>query len=424
MAGRRHQLPVLVHALVRPRHIQAVLAGAGYVLLLWLVASALRGKGLLLFAAGLVAGAAALYARRIGRSRPLLTLVYGTLLAAATVASVEAVLRLAPGVLRGWLANYVFNGYHGERDGTLQPDPYLGVALRPGVRRWMYWNAHWWWHEANPRGYRGSAAAVADAVFIGDSMVYGHGVGEADTLPAQFSRQTGLKAANLGQQGTCLVQGLQLFRAKGLPLRPRHVFVSSHPTDLLDAFFWYDAAEIDRFIVDPGYVPRAKPQFTAPRNVLDVWAQHVALPLRAARLLHAILARPSRWEFRGAEGMTGDRFVPGRDWIEQPFAPTPAEQQGWRAHREAAARIKKLADTVGARTVLFDLGYPAAFSAAVERLAGEIGATYSPAGRRALARAQAGGEMYLARDGHWTPEGAAVIAEALAKNVDGTGAGR
>jgi hypothetical protein len=393
---------------------------AGYLVLLWLVASALRGKGLLLFAAGLIALAAAAYARRAGRPRPLLALVYATVLAAVTVASVEGVLRLAPGVLHGWLANYVFNGYHGERDGTLRPDPYLAVALRPSVRRWMYWNGHWWWHQTNAQGYRGEAPLRADAVFLGDSMVYGHGVGEGDTVPARFAVQTGLSAANLGQQGTCLVQGLHLFQTKGLPLRPRTVFVCSHPTDLLDAFFWYDEAEIERFVADPAYVPRAKPQFTAPRNVLDLWAQHVALPLRTARLLHALLARPPRAVFQGAEGVTGDRFLPGPDWIAQPFAATPAEQRGWRAHREAAGRIRRLADTVGARTVLFDLGYPAAFSAAVERLAAEIGATYSPAGRRVLERAQHGEEMYLRRDGHWTPRGAAAIAAELAR-IDGTG---
>jgi hypothetical protein len=66
--------------------------------------------------------------------------------------------------------------------------------------------------------------------------------------------------------------------------------------------------------------------------------------------------------------------------------------------------------------VLFDIGYPAAFSRAIEDLAREEGLDYNPAGRAVLARAMAGEEMYLRGDGHWTPAGSEAMALELARS--------
>jgi hypothetical protein len=84
-------------------------------------------------------------------------------------------------------------------------------------------------------------------------------------------------------------------------------------------------------------------------------------------------------------------------------------------HRRALALIRRLAAGIGARVVLFDIGYPTAFSRAMEELAREEGVAYSPAGRAILARAKAGEEMYLRGDGHWTPAGAEAMARELSR---------
>jgi hypothetical protein len=67
--------------------------------------------------------------------------------------------------------------------------------------------------------------------------------------------------------------------------------------------------------------------------------------------------------------------------------------------------------------VLFDLGYPTAFSKAHEALAQELGIAYNPAGRVVLEQARAGAPVYLANDGHWSPEGSRVVARELAKSL-------
>jgi hypothetical protein len=400
-----------------------------YLLLLWFVSSLARGKGLLLFAAGVAAFVLAVELYRRGRRQPVYVLFYVTLLAAATTGAAEGLLRLFPGLLHGRIANYVFHGYHGERDGIYEADPHLGVRLKPGVRRSMYWNGHWWHHEANAFGYRGPAAPEgADAVFLGDSMIYGHGVEADQTVAQRFAARTALRVANLGTQGAGLMQELQLFAEKGPRLHPRLVFVSSHPTDIGDALYWYDAAEVERFVATPGYAPWVKEEFRRPSHtVFDFWALHVALPLRSGRLLVALvrqprdsaLQRPTTGEIRKAQAV----FVPTegeRDTPLEALVPglTPAQLDlGWRAHRQALLEIKRVAEGMGAEVVLFDLGYPRAFSSRIEAMARELGLRYSPAGRVALDHALRGEEVYLANDGHWTPAGSDLVAAELAEAV-------
>jgi hypothetical protein len=296
--------------------------------------------------------------------------------------------------------------------------------MRPGVRRWMYWNGHWWWHEANGHGWRGPERDRAQAVFLGDSMIYGHGVHGGDTVPAAFERLTGLDTANLGQQGTCAPQQMVLLRRRGLPLRPRQVFLCAHPTDLADLTRMYDEAELERFVAG-GAPPRVRREYAGPHpwDPLWLWARHFGLPLRAGGVLGSLV--------RGLRERRFQEFAAARD----PFVPTAGELVevapelgagtgagagvAWQAHRHAIAEIRAECDRLGARLVLFDLGYPRAFTAAMEGLAADLGVAYSPAGRVALRRAQAGARVYLANDGHWTPQGAAIVAEALAATLGG-----
>ena len=53
--------------------------------------------------------------------------------------------------------------------------------------RRAYWQGHWWRHSANAAGFRGALVDQADAVFLGDSMIYGHGVEDEETVSSQFA---------------------------------------------------------------------------------------------------------------------------------------------------------------------------------------------------------------------------------------------
>src|SRR6185436_1150778 len=88
-------------------HVSVVALSALYALLLWLVSSMLRGKGILLVAAGAAALAAALVAAARGRRQPFYRLLFLTALLAAGTLGAEGLLWLAPGLLKGRLANQV-----------------------------------------------------------------------------------------------------------------------------------------------------------------------------------------------------------------------------------------------------------------------------------------------------------------------------
>jgi hypothetical protein len=395
-----------------------------YVLLLWLVSSMLRGKGILVAAAGAAALAASLVTAARGRRQPLYRLFFVAALAAVGTLGLEAILWLAPGLLKGRLANQVLSGYHSERDGIYVSDPYLGRTLRPAFARSMYWNGHVWRHDANADGYRGPRLTRADAVFLGDSMIYGHGVETDQTVPARFQAVSGLPSANLGQQGTCPVHALELLRRQGLSLHPRYVFLCAHPTDVMDAISAYDSEELERFVARDGYRPLARTRDES--RVFQYWLVHVAIPLRAARVLRGVM-HPAEPAFGPAIAPNDDaRFLPSPEYVAEPFAPLaegarPDTKLGWSVFRRAIAQIAQEAERIGAQVVLFDIGYPTAFSSAVEDVAREVGARYSDAGRVVLEAARKGADVYLPRDGHWSPAGCDAVARRLATDLNNRG---
>ena len=398
---------------------------AAYVVMAWVVTSLARGKGLVLMAGALVVLALGLQRRRAGRPDLLYRATFLLVLATTTVGGMEAVLAFFPGVLRGRVANFVFHGYHGERDGIYRADDHLGVALRPSFRRSMYWNGHWWTHETNRRGLRGPEIDRAETIFLGDSMIYGHGVSGDETVAARYAALTATPVANLGVQGMCPVQYLRLLRTKGLALGPRRVFVCYHPNDAADILSWYGRDELERFLTTPDYAPLVREAIRAAPGIFDFWALDVALPLRLSRLLRAIVKPPKDAAISGPVGSsTGQRFVPSERVLEEPFPPTAAnadreQQLAWRVARHALIEMRRVTEAAGAQLVLFDIGYPRAFTRAVEALAAETGVAYSPAGRVALEHALAGEEVYLLDDGHWTARGSAVVAEDLARRTLG-----
>jgi len=67
-------------------------------------------------------------------------------------------------------------------------DAPLGMRLSPNVERTVHWGELTYTVRTNSLGFRGRepaprAAAEHRILFLGDSMVFGHGLGEEDTLP-------------------------------------------------------------------------------------------------------------------------------------------------------------------------------------------------------------------------------------------------
>jgi hypothetical protein len=357
----------------------------------------------------------------------LFLLFFATMMAASIIAAVEATLRLAPEIVNGAVANHTFGGYHSMASGIYERDRRLGYALKPACSCKLFANGHWWHHETNAAGFRGEAVSRADAVFLGDSMVYGHGVDNHDTVASRFQSLSDRPVANLGQQGTCLIQMDMLLRRHGARLQPRVVFVCSHFNDIHEAAQWYPDEELSRYVAE-AYEPLAHRHYwPKPAWRIDhhVWNDHLAPSLRFAGAI-------AGWRKALDEGVTLKStrasvhlqrpFVPSNEMIDNPFAPWHTEaartdRLGWQAHVRALANIQLQCREMSARLILFDLGYPEAFSKAVEEQALVLGATYSPAGRIALQHALRGEDIYLANDGHWSANGSRVIASELWRSL-------
>lgn len=220
-----------------------------------------------------------------------------------------------------------------------------------------------------------------------------------------------------------MLQCLATFREVGLRLRPRFVFVCTHPTDVEDALDVYGAPELRRFVDEGRWPLLVREKYRPPPwwDLLEFWAVRVALPMRSAALPGAV--------FRSVrDRLGGEAAVPRApgNWLPSPEAvagPYPAFgpnatgdlRLGWAATRRALGEIKRLADEAGAEVVLFDIGYPQDLSQAVAATGRELGAGYSPAGAASLRLAFSGAEIYLADDGHWSPTGNAVVARELAR---------
>lgn len=411
------------------------LAGSGLVclLLFWFVSGVVQTGGMFVFAAGGLLLATSFVLARHGRSRPLLVLYLTTLMLSLVIAIGEAALRIAPQVLKGAIANHAYGRYHTHAGGIYQRDKHLGWAVRPSLKCDVYWNGHWWKHETNAEGYRGAAVACARAVFLGDSMIYGHGVDDDQTVPSHFQSLTGWTAANLGQQATCLIQMEMRYRRLGVELRPEVVFVCSHFNDIPEAVIWYTEEEIERFLASPLDEPHdtVARRYLWPRSASwwrvdkHLWDERLAPQLRFPRAVVGL----GKAIGKGLVGQSEQRhpantghFLPAPQLLDAPFTPWEAtadepSRLGWRVHCHALAKIHALCRQHGAQLVLLDLGYPHAFSRAIEEQARRMGVVYSPAGRNVLRRALAGEEVYLANDGHWTGRGCAVIAQELKETV-------
>lgn len=398
------------------------------IVLIWIVASASsRERGGMTLVAALAALGIGIRCFRSGR-RDVLYRLYAFILMTASVAlALELALWAHPRILNGALANFAYGGYHWYRGGIYDRDLHRGAVMVADFRRRMYWNGHSWMHETNADGYRGARLAHADAVFLGDSMIYGHGVETDDTVAAHFQALTGRPAANLGQQGTGAIQQLMAFHATGRRLNPRFVFAASHPTDIADALEVYGIDTLRRFdreglvegrwpIVREKYRPR--PSW----DLFDLWARRLALRLRVSGLVGAAARTAS---LPRGQAPSPDPFAATAALANQPFSAATAqateeERLGWSTHRRALIDLRRECEAAHARLIVFDLGIPHSFSTALETAVKAAGITYSPAGRIAFARAAGGAPVYLPHDGHWTPAGALIVARELAREAGAT----
>jgi hypothetical protein len=142
-----------------------------------------------------------------------------------TLALLETALRAAPRLLGGDLANAVYSVFRDWPLGINVRDPELRMNFMvAGSDTRAYWNGYWWRHRTDAWGFRNPADLTAKTlVLLGDSMVYGLGVEEEDTVAHFLRAEHGRAAYNMARQGDCLFQEYVLARLYLPRLEPESV---------------------------------------------------------------------------------------------------------------------------------------------------------------------------------------------------------
>jgi hypothetical protein len=137
-------------------------------------------------------------------------------------ALLETVLRLTPGLLPPRYGNAVYAVY-GDWPGAIYFwDKETRVNfMRPDFQTRAYWNGYWWEHRTDEWGFRNPPGLERkEWLLLGDSMIYGHGVEEQETVAHFLRADHHIVAYNMGRQGDSLFQEYLLARLYVPRFRP------------------------------------------------------------------------------------------------------------------------------------------------------------------------------------------------------------
>jgi hypothetical protein len=160
------------------------------------------------------------------------------------LALLEGVLRFGPPVLGGRIANAVYGTYHGDRMYFRVREPRMKFMWTEQTAR-TYWNGYWWTHRTDRLGFRNPPDLTdRSLVLLGDSMIYGHGVEEEDTVAHFLREEHGRAAYNMARQGDCLFQQYILSRLFLPELRPETAVLFVSLNDFRDLEVYRDPEQI------------------------------------------------------------------------------------------------------------------------------------------------------------------------------------
>ena len=177
-------------------------------------------------------------AGRVGRSlkRVFFTLAatLGGLLLALVM--LESALRIRPEVFSYRVQNLAFSKYDVLPDGVNVAVPSIRMQfMRPDFRTEFGFLGHWWEHVGDQRGFRNPPGlGQPEVLLLGDSLIYGHGVEEVQTVAHFLRTDHGHPTYNMAKQGDCLYDHYVRFRMFAPELRPRVVLLFVFLNDFQD----------------------------------------------------------------------------------------------------------------------------------------------------------------------------------------------
>jgi lysophospholipase L1-like esterase len=155
------------------------------------------------------------------------------------------------------------------------------LRMKPNYSTTCVFNQLRWHHSTDAWGFRNpTSLARADVVLLGDSMTYGHGVEENQTIAHYLRADLSTSVANLGTTAASIVDYLALLRNFGLRLSPKVVVVLVFANDFDDVGKVRTSAEMSMFL-DGQQVPELEilplEKLLAPDPTLETWSSERVL---------------------------------------------------------------------------------------------------------------------------------------------------
>lgn len=346
-----------------------------------------------------------------GKRRPLLRRL-GLLLLSSLLGlgALEIALRTLPLKRASTLSNEVYTAYGSFPGGIYFTEPETRMNFMvPGFETENFWNGYSWHHRADELGFRNPPGLKdRSLILLGDSLIYGHGVEEEQTVAHLLRTREGRPAYNMARQGDCLYQQYLLLRLYRDELAPKTVVLFVFFNDFADLFFYRTREEIERMpelrldvralrqrVADLGGNPRYPPQRQLYR-------------FRSLRLLRGV----ARSLFSGDWMARAEAAPKGEDDLAAAVLRPERFALASRYYRRILRECQRLTAEKGIdlRVVLLDVGAGAGSDGqrAYERLRLFLGETSREVGFSFTTTAGAFdgcGDCFLPHDGHLSPQG-------------------
>lgn len=345
-----------------------------------------------------------------GKRRPLLrrlgAILFSSLLGLGVL---EIALRTLPLKRASTLSNEVYTAYGSFPGGIYFTEPETRINFMvPGLETENFWNGYSWRHRADGLGFRNPPGLKdRSLLLLGDSLIYGHGVEEEQTVAHLLRAREGRPAYNMARQGDCLYQQYVLLRLYRDELAPRTVVLFVFFNDFADLLFYRSREEIER-------MPELRLDGRALRQRVAELGKNPSYPprrqlyrSRSLRLLRGVVKSFSGdWMARAEAAPTGEDDLAAAVLKPDQFALAS------RYYRHVLGECQRLAAEKGIdlRVVLLDVGAGAGSDGrrAYERLRLFLGKTSREVGFSFTTTAGvfAGcGDCFLPHDGHLSPQG-------------------
>jgi len=153
-----------------------------------------------------------------------------------TLLLVEAALQLAPRLFSPGVQHLAFSRYDALPGGMYVRERQTRMRLmRANVTMRTYSHGYWWNHATDALGFRSPHNLERrDVLLLGDSLIYGHGVEESQTVAHFLRSEHQVAGYNMGSQGQCLYECYVTYRLYAEELQPEAVVLFVFLNDILD----------------------------------------------------------------------------------------------------------------------------------------------------------------------------------------------